>query len=214
MSTAPVETPAPPNGAAKGGSAENPAPDATPAPAGGGFKAWLPLVVTIVAMPALAYAMTAFVLVPKMKKAIGAPAAVESGGSAEGKNGEDATGETAKGEHSKGDPSAGEGGHGKGGKMTFPFGKVLVNVSGSLGSRYLLTTFTLVGSAADFKTKIENNKDQLLDLASSTLGTKTITDLEKPGARNLIRSELISVFNNALGKGVVQEIYFTEFAIQ
>ncbi len=43
---------------------------------------------------------------------------------------------------------------------------------------------------------------------------KTIADLEKPGARNLIRGELLAGFNNILGDPGVQEIYFTEFAIQ
>ena len=50
--------------------------------------------------------------------------------------------------------------------------------------------------------------------ANSALASKTISDLEKPGARNLLRAELISVFNNALSGGLVQEIYFTEFAVQ
>ncbi len=89
-----------------------------------------------------------------------------------------------------------------------------MNVSGSLGTRYLLTSLTLSGADASFKTRIDTNRDRLLDLASSTLSTKTIADLEKPGARNLIRAELISAFNSALGGGVVREIYFTEFAIQ
>ena len=43
---------------------------------------------------------------------------------------------------------------------------------------------------------------------------KRLADLEKPGARNLIRSELINGFNNILGDSMVQDIYFTEFAIQ
>ena len=56
--------------------------------------------------------------------------------------------------------------------------------------------------------------DQLRDLASSILGSKTIADLEKPEARNLIRAELLSQFNAALGGNAVQDIYITEFAIQ
>ena len=95
-----------------------------------------------------------------------------------------------------------------------PFGKVLVNISGSLGMRYLLASLTVVGTDAEFKAKIDHNRDRLLDLASSTLSAKTIADLEKPGARNLIRTELLSAFNTALGQGYVQEIYFTEFAVQ
>jgi flagellar FliL protein len=56
--------------------------------------------------------------------------------------------------------------------------------------------------------------DQLKDLATGTLSSKTISDLEKPGARNVIRAELMTVFNNALGGPLVQEIYITELAIQ
>ncbi len=204
------EVPATANGAAKGESAAS-APASPPADVAraGGFKAWLPLVVTFVAMPALAYALTTLVLLPKLKAAINATApseAAESAGAGEEKG--------SKSEGSRPEKSGSEGHGAKGGKFNYPFGKVLVNISGSQGTRYLLTTFTLAGAGADFKTKIEENKDHLVDLASGTLSTKTIADLEKPGMRNLIRSELISVFNNALGKGVVQEIYFTEFAIQ
>ncbi len=204
------ENPAVANGAAKGeGGAA--APASPPEAVGGasGFKPWLPLVITIIAMPALAYSLTTFVLLPKLKEAMTATFASESGetaGAGEGKSIKKARTERTSSEVSKGE--------GPGGKINIPFGKVLVNISGSQGTRYLLTTFTLAGSGADFKTKVEENKDHLVDLASGTLSTKTIADLEKPGMRNLIRSELISVFNNALGKGVVQEIYFTEFAIQ
>jgi len=209
------EIPATANGAAKGeGAATAPVSPPAEVARAGGFKAWLPLVVTLVALPALAYALTTFVLLPKLKAAINATAPSEAADSA-------ASGEEkgSKSEGARSAKSANEGpkseGHGaKSGKANYPFGKVLVNISGSQGTRYLLTTFTLVGAGADFKTKIEENKDHLVDLASGTLSTKTIADLEKPGMRNLIRSELISVFNNALGKGVVQEIYFTEFAIQ
>ena len=43
-------------------------------------------------------------------------------------------------------------------------------------------------------------------MASGLLSAKTIADLEKPGARNLIRGELISGFNSILGNAAVQEI--------
>ena len=57
---------------------------ATPeAPSGpGGFKAWLPLILTLVLMPGVAYAMTMFVLLPKLQHAVGGEAvhAREAGG--------------------------------------------------------------------------------------------------------------------------------------
>ena len=95
-----------------------------------------------------------------------------------------------------------------------PVGKPTFNVSGSLGTRLLLTSLTLAGNGGDFKTKVEDNNDQLRDIASTILSSKTIADLEKPESRNLIRAELLSQFNAALGNGFIQEIFITEFAIQ
>lgn len=221
--------------------AKAPAPaPAAPSGGGGGIKALLPLILTVVMMPVLAYVMTAFVLVPKLQQATVNARAEGEHGDAEGGDaghGEEGGGdkkaeshgapkeeghgkkEEAKKEEGHGKKEEGKKeGHGKGGggsgKPTVQFGKVLVNVAGSLGARYLLTNFTLVGSNHELKDKIEANKDQLMDMAISALRTKTIQDLEKPGAANLIRTELISVFNSVLGNGAVKEIYFTEFAIQ
>ena len=161
----------------------------------GGLKAWLPLLATVVAMPALAFATTQFVLLPKFKHAIGAVTAAP----AEAAPAKDAAAKTiAPGKD----------------KITVAMPKILVNLAGTMGTRYLMTSLTLVGNAQDFKDRIDKNKDQLLDLANGTLGTKTIADLEKPGARNVMRAELLTVFNNALGGPVVQEIYITEQAIQ
>ena len=95
-----------------------------------------------------------------------------------------------------------------------PLSKLLVNVAGTRATRYLMTSMTLVGHSADFQAKVESNTALLKHVTGTHLSTKTITDLEKPGARNLIQSELISLFNEELGKGMVQAIYFTEFAVQ
>ena len=44
----------------------------TPAVAkSGGINAWLPLIITVVLMPVLAYAMTQFVLLPQLQKNLG-----------------------------------------------------------------------------------------------------------------------------------------------
>ena len=192
---------------------------------GGGIKAFLPLIIMVVLMPVLAFTTTKFLILPKIVQARGDVAHEEGG-----EHGE--TAEAAGGGHGTKE-EGGDKGHGKepakdagkekehggksaGGKkkQSVPIAKVIVNVAGSMGSRYLMTSFTVVGSHNDFKTTIEDNKDQLLDLANSAMASKTINDLEKPGARNQLRAELMSIFNNALGSGLVQEIYFTEFAVQ
>lgn len=171
-------------------SADNGAANSAAKPAG--FKAWLPLILTVVLMPALAYGMTMYVLLPKLQKGMGitAPTA-EAGGEEHGKKG------------------ASGGAH-----ETVLMNKLLVNVAGTMGARYLLVSVSVVGAGAGFKEKMESHDAQLRDMACGALATKTLTDLEKPGARNLIRSELISGFNNILGESMVQEMYLTEFAIQ
>ncbi len=200
------------------------------APAKGGIKALLPLIITIVLMPALAWAMTTFVLLPKLQKSLGGGAATEEHaeaeegghGEAEAKGGHGEAKSEAKGEAKGGhgeakDGKEAKGGHGaaKGGaKQTVVMSKLLVNVAGTLGSRYLLASLTLSGKDSEFKSKVEQNEPQLRDMAQTAMSSKTITDLEKPGARNLLRSELLTGFNNILGGNLVQEIFITEFAIQ
>lgn len=173
-----------------------PAPAEAPAPAAAAgpspLAAWLPLIVTIIAMPLLAFATTKFVLIPQMKQSLG-----KAGDAAPSTEKKDGTTDT--------DSKT---------KVLVPLSKILVNVAGTMGTRYLMASVTLVGSDESFRTQVEQNKDQLLDLATGTLCTKTISDLEKPGARNVIRSELMTVFNNALGGPVIKEIYITELAIQ
>jgi flagellar FliL protein len=173
----------------------NPPSDATtPSPAsGGGFKAWLPLIITVVLMPVLAYGMTQFVLLPQLQKQLGGGGAAAGGAPAASK---------PKPVNPKDKP------------VTVTMTKVLVNVAGTMGARYLLVTLSVVGSGEDFKAKIDDHDAQLRDMACGVLGSKSLADLEKPGERNLIRNELIAGFNNILGDSTVSEMYFSEFAIQ
>jgi flagellar FliL protein len=167
--------------------AEKAAPSAPVAGKGG--SGWMALIANIVLMPAIAYALTTFVLIPKIQ-----------GG---------------KSEHASSDHETESGKNSSKTKVSVPLGgKVLVNVAGTAGTRYLVATITLVGKKPDLKEKVESADAELRDAAASILGIKTISDLEKPGMRNIIRSELIAAFNDILGKESVSDIYLTEFAVQ
>lgn len=182
------------------------APAEAPAKSGGA-AGWMPLIVMIVLMPALAFAMTQFVLVPKLKKGLGVSASAESSApAAEGGGG------GGEGDSKGAAKTKKEGSNSK--KESVSMNKLLVNVAGTMGARYLLVSLSVVGGGSNFKAEMESHDAQLRDMAQSALSTKNLTDLEKPGARNLIRNELISGFNNILGDGTVEEIYFPEFAIQ
>ncbi len=173
-----------------------PTPEAPPpvSPAGG-FKAWLPLIVTVIAMPLLAYGVTSFVLLPKLQRGLNIPV-----GNASGTKASEESTPAAKKDGPK--------------QETVTLNKLLVNAAGTMGARYLLCTLALAGSKADFRERIESHNAQLIDAATGVLMTKTIADIEKPGARNIIKSELMNSFNTVLGGAVVEDIFFTEFAIQ
>jgi flagellar FliL protein len=198
---------------------------ATAAPAAsGGIKPLLPLILNLVLMPVIAYALTQFVLLPKLR----APAQAGDAGGAHGAEPQaheptgDAHGEAKPAAHGdSGEPGEAKDGkdtHGGGGpvsKAPVPLGeKILVNVSGTKGTRYLQAKISLASSKPNLKSLIEQFDAQLRDAASNTLAAKTITDLEKPGARALIRTELIGAFNMILGNGTVSDIFLTDFAIQ
>lgn len=178
-----------------------PNPESAPAPRrSGGLQAWLPTILNVVLMPALAYALTTQVLLPRLQKSLTATA--------------------VQARETSSESGHGGGGHGSAGteagkpKQRIPLTKIIVNVSGSLGTRMLLASVTLAGTQADLKTRVEENSDQLRDVAATILASKTIADLEKPEARNLIRAELLSQFNTVLGGDSVTDLFLTEFAIQ
>ena len=163
---------------------------AAPAPASGGAGAWLPLIVSVVLMPAIAFGMTKFVIVPQLQSSLGIKS-VSAGSGDKSKPSADAK------------------------KINVPFQKLLVNIAGTMGQRFLLVSLSLSSTGGEeFRTKVMDDDAALRDMCLGILSTKTLADLEKPGSRNLIRTELLNGFNNILGDNSVSEIYITEFGIQ
>src|SRR4051812_12750050 len=136
---------------------------AAPVAEAGGIKPFIPLIANLVLMPVLAYAMTAFVLVPKLaKKAVHTEASPEPVAAPQG--------EAPASSKSEGVETAG-------GKMKYsvPLSKkTLVNVSGTMGTRYLLAEFVLVGNSPSLKAQVEKSDAELRDAAASALANKTI----------------------------------------
>src|SRR5262245_57760508 len=93
----------------------------------GGLKTWLPLISNLILMPVLAYGMTVFVLLPKLGSSGGqtSTAHTEGVGNHADRGSKEPVGKTKF--------------------MVNLSGKILVNVSGTGGTRYLLATLTLVG---------------------------------------------------------------------
>ena len=213
MAAAKPETP-PPAAAQKGEppAAAAAAPEA--APAKKGIAALIPLVAVLILAPALSFGVGQFVLLPQLKKEL-TVAAVPGAEGAE-------AGHAAEAEEAAPAEEAGhgkEGGHGKkegasGPTNTYEFTSIVVNLAGTMGTRYLKTTFIVTGSDKGIRAMFENNKPKLLDVTLNVLSSLSLSDLEEAGAKNLIREKLIASYNQALGKKVAEQVYFSEFVVQ
>ncbi len=92
--------------------------------------------------------------------------------------------------------------------------KIVVNIANTGGSRFAVARLSMVGEHGDLVERINQNRERLLDRASGLLSSHTPEDIEKPGFRNILRSELLAEFNEILGRGTIQEVLITEFIIQ
>ncbi len=201
-----------------------PAAAADAAPKGGGVMGFLPLILALVLAPVISWVVAEFVLLPRMKSQLaaampaGAPGshAVAAGGhgavpaahgEAPKKEPKKAEGKKAEGKHGE---AAGGGNEGPG---SYKFDNVVVNLAGSMGTRYLKTSFLLTGKS-NLRELFEERQPQLLDATLNTLGSLSLADLEEIGSRNLIRARLISAYNEVLGVRVVEQIFFSDFVVQ
>ena len=183
--------------------------EAAPAPAPAkAASPWPPLLAVIVLMPVVAFVSTQYLVLPKIRGAVaeqGAHGAAEKPGEKGGEKGHEEKGHGEK---------EGKASHDTAGKISYDFENVVVNLSGSLGTKYLKTSFTLFSSNENMKKIIEENKKQLLDVAINVLSSHTMADLEAAGAKNVVRNDLIASFNQALHSELIEQLYYTEFVVQ
>lgn len=199
--------------AAAAAAADKAAPEAAAKPAGGGgITAFIPLIAAIIIAPVLSWAIGQFVLMPQLKKQLDAPvdphavaaaaesAAAEPAAAAEGgKEGKEGKGKEGKG--------AGTG-------NTYEFENVVVNLAGTMGTRYLKTGFLVTGTDKSLRAAFETNKPKMVDVTINVLSSLSLADLEEAGSKNLIREKLIGAYNQAFGKKIVEQIYFSDFVVQ
>lgn len=189
------------------------APAADKKKSGGGLSAWLPVIVAVLLAPAATFAVAEYVLLPRLQAKLGANAAGAHGAAAE-------HAEEAEPEPEEKPAKEEKGGHGGGkeGKETggnYEFSNVVVNLAGTMGTRYLKTSFVVTGvGGKSVKGTFETQKAKLTDITLNVLSSLTLADLEEPGSKNVLREKLVAAYNQALGKRVVEQIYFSDFVIQ
>ena len=169
----------------------------------------MPVIAVVVLVPALCYAVMDFVIIPKIKTSLGAPATPAKA--------------DAHGAKKKSDPHAAKsGGHGGGGhgavdapaEGVAPFGSIIVNLAGSNNSRLLKATFDVKSEDPNIAAIIKENLPALRDAANTIMSSQTINSQDIASGRELIRKSLISQFNRLLGGEVIDQVYFSEFVVQ
>lgn len=175
------------------------APAAAPAPRGG-LMSWLPAIVALVVAPAATWATVEYVLVPRIQKKFAASPA--------GANPAEPAAAAAPAPSGKKDKD------GKEAAPNYEFQNVVVNLAGTMGTRYLKTSFLVTGAEPNIRAVFEGAKPRLTDVTLNVLSSLTLTDLEEPGAKNVIREKLVAAYNQALGRKVADQVYFSDFVIQ
>lgn len=201
------------------------APAAAPAaavgagPKGGGAMGFLPLIIALVLAPVISWVVAEFVLLPRFKMQLMAMGAGAHGEAAPGESAEPVAHKSeakseSKGEGKKEAKKAGSGTSMEAdGPGSYRFDNVVVNLSGTMGTRYLKASFLVTGRE-NLSEVFEEREPQLLDATLNTLSSLTLSDLEEVGSRNLIRARLIAAYNETIGIKIVDQIYFSEFVVQ
>jgi flagellar basal body-associated protein FliL len=151
------------------------------------------------------------------KDAHGAPAkdAKDAHGAPAKEAPKDAHGAPAKDAHGAAAPAGKE----QGAKQTksgweYGFPNVVSNLTGSLGTKYVKVSFTVLSDDKNIADIVEENKSKLKDAAIRVLGSRSLADMESSGAKNVLCSEIAANFNKALNSNSVKQIFLTEFLIQ
>ncbi len=168
-----------------------------------GLKAWLPAIATMLLAPAASFAVAEFVLLPRLQAKLGATPAELAAQVATAEPKPEASGKE------KGDGKGDDGGG------NYEFSNVVVNLAGTMGTRYLKTSFIVTGAGGKgVKNTFDQEKAKLTDVTLNVLSSLTLADLEEPGSKNVLREKLVATYNQVLGKRVVEQVYFSDFVIQ
>jgi flagellar FliL protein len=167
------------------------APAAAAAPAGLDKKSLLLALAVIILAPAGSWATAQFLILPRLRRQLSEPipiATAQDSGK-EGGGGKEAT------------------------PPTYEFSNVVVNLAGTMGTRYLKTTFVVTG-VDGLKGLFDLNKARLTDVTLNVLSSLTLADLEEPGSKNVLREKLVSAYNETRGRKVADQVYFSDFVVQ
>jgi flagellar FliL protein len=95
-----------------------------------------------------------------------------------------------------------------------PIEDIVVNPSGSGGTRYLCTTVAFESIEPAVSEEIVNREPQIRDVLIEILGRRTVEDLSALATREALRDEMKVAVNDLLSSGEVVGVYFSNFVLQ
>jgi flagellar FliL protein len=95
-----------------------------------------------------------------------------------------------------------------------PVEDIVVNPSGTSGTRYLCTTVALEAIEPGVAVEIGEREPQIRDLLIEILGKRTVDDLSSLETRENLRGEIKEAINELLASGDVIGVYFSNFVLQ
>lgn len=100
------------------------------------------------------------------------------------------------------------------GESIFGMEIFVVNLNDPGGKRYLKTKINLEYAGVELTDELRLRQPQLRDMILLLLSSKTIDEIQGIEGKITLRRELITRINQALQKGKIKNLYFTEFVIQ
>ncbi len=179
---------------------------------------WIPVIVVAVLCPLLSFAVIQFLVLPKMEQSLSGLVSkldADQGDAGASHYGDARTQETPvkeKKESSKEHKKEGE--EGTEAQRQYEFKGVIANISGALQSRYIRVSFTVEGDDPDLASIVADNKAKLVDATLGILSSLTLNDLEQPGIKNILKSDLLGSYESVLHSKIIKELYFSEFVVQ
>jgi flagellar FliL protein len=101
-------------------------------------------------------------------------------------------------------------------KIVFPLESFIVNLAdrSGLGRRYLKVTLALEVRDEEKKKIVEGYTAELRDTILLLLSSQSFSEISTMEGKLELKQALLSRINHAVGGGVVQRVYFTEFVVQ
>lgn len=100
--------------------------------------------------------------------------------------------------------------------IVYPLKSFIVNLADKkgVGKRYLKLTLEVEVAGEEQRALVNHKEPQLRDTILLLLSSRTIAEITSMEAKLELKQILLARMNRAIGKNVIQRLYFTEFVVQ